>query len=189
MGRNPIGVLLEFANYSNATNAWSDVLVEIPARPNIFRRAVTFSRLNSDVGVDVIIAGYWDPNPGNGGDLPCGESIACTHPAGDYPHIGGAQPFWIEDPPHWGGRKVSETWTTDFIEAKNDPLTYEYLPSVLMHEFGHTFGMGHGVPGDIMHNTLREVPPCSSRTGSDQCGLSDNDINGAKAVYQGRTAH
>ena len=125
----------------------------------------------------MIIAGYWDPNPGRGIRGPCGDSVACTLRAGTYPHIGDGQEFWIEDPPHWGWEADSEEWTLDLILANNRPMKFECLPRVLMHEFGHTTGLGHNEETDyIMGKAVQST-------------LTSNDINAADASYQDHTAH
>ena len=97
--------LLSLTNYADAAQAWNDV-----------KAGVTVNRMSTAGGADVVIRGYWNEDPGGarkkdpaGNEIPfddgiCGESIACTLPAGTYPHNGNQQPFWIEDRPHWGER-------------------------------------------------------------------------------------
>lgn len=66
---------------------------------------------------------------------------------------------------------------SDLTEYVNDQDMYEYLPGILMHEFGHPIGLGHGGSTSIM-------------TGHYYLGdLSTDDKEGAKAVYQHHTAH
>ena len=170
--------LLKPRNYSDATGAWNDV-----------NAGVTISHTISHREADVLIVGYWDPNPGKGDDPKCGGSIACTQGKGIYPHLGDGQPLLIEDPPHWGSKKTSEIWTTDFYKASQLSSAFEYLPSVLVHEFGHTIGLGHSLSGDIMSGAVRELPPCPNTPGTSNCGLSDTDKNGAKGIYQSHRAH
>ena len=50
------------------------------------------------------------------------------------------------------------------------------LPAVLMHEFGHSIGLGHGVGDTIMAGALRKA-------------LSDIDKKGAKAIYDHHSPH
>ena len=85
--------LLSLTNYADAAQAWNDVTA-----------GVTVNQMSSAGRADVVIRGYWDANPADGIDPECGVSIACTDPAGRYPHIGNQQTFWIEDPPPLGGR-------------------------------------------------------------------------------------
>ena len=88
-GASPNPALLMFSNYAVAAAAWSTV---VTTQTN----QVTVTRTDDDNTADVIIMGYEDPNPGaTGSDGNCGNSIACTKPAGTYPHIGDGQVFLI----------------------------------------------------------------------------------------------
>lgn len=121
-----------------------------------------------------------------------GASVACTDPADDYPHIGSRQSFWIEDPPHWGHLPDDEEWTIQFSIAAKEEDSFEYLPWVLIHEFGHTIGLGHSAEsGTIMGGSPRELEPCSTPAPVPApsptptpfpCGLSDYDNKGAEAI-------
>ncbi len=145
------------ANYASAANAWA----------NVRARRVTVTPATAEAGADVVIEGYWDPHPA--ADR-CGGSVACTYPAGTYPHIGDGQPFLIEDPPRWDGGP-QEVWTISLADWNGDRDMYEYLPYVLMHEFGHTLGLGEGADGDdIMGGARRR-------------DLSDGDAKGLRATY------
>ena len=153
----PNPVLTTLVNYQESAGAWNEVRMG----------GVTFGRASSAADADVVIEGYWDPHPA--ADR-CGGSVACTLAAGDYPHIGDGQPFLIEDPPRWSTSR-REMWTTNFKDASTTPERYEYLPWVLMHEFGHTLGLGDGGNSDDIMGGAR------------QRDLSDGDANGLRATY------
>lgn len=148
---------------------------------------LTVEKKTSGSNASTIIGGYHDPIPMDrndadgisGNDGKCGYSIACTHGAGVYPHIGNRQPFYIENPPHWGNQPPRE-WTTEYSKAnRRNNSRYQYLPATVAHEFGHTFGLGHSKTGDIMSGSLRNFESgCTSN-----CRLSPNDINGLKGIY------
>ena len=153
----PNPLLTAPANYEHAANAWA----------NVRARGVTVTPATAEAGADVIISGYWDPGTD---DDQCGGSVACTYPAGTYPHIGDGQPFLIEDPPRWDGGP-QEVWTISLADWNGDRDLYEYLPYVLMHEFGHTLGLGEGADSDdIMGGARRR-------------DLSDGDAKGLRATY------
>ncbi len=159
----PNSVLRDLATYAHAAKAWTDVS-GVDA---------TITPASSDAGADAIIAGYWDP--GTDDDL-CGRSIACTYPAGTYPHIGNEQRLLIEDPPRWPGGN-EETWTTSLKDATDKSMNYEYLPRVLMHEFGHTLGLGHSADDDAIMR------------GANRSDLSDTDAQGLRATYAHHAKH
>ena len=159
--RTPHPTLTVPLNYFSAAKAWQ----------NVPDGGVTLDRLLSGSSPDVVISGYWDP--GFGIKDRCTGSVACTYPAGTYPHIGNGQVLVIEDPPRWPKDDAGTVrkWTTKFSVWQADPEFNEYLPRVLMHEFGHTLGLGHSaVSGAIMAGL---VSP----------NLADTDIKGLKATY------
>ena len=158
LSRTPHPTLTEPLNYQNAAKAWQ----------NLAASGVTLARLLSGSSADVIISGYWEP--GIGIKDRCGGSVACTYGAGTYPHIGNGQVFVIEDPPRWPGKGRKE-WTTSFRDATDKSDEYEYLPWVLMHEFGHTLGLGHSADGN------------SIMGGKSRAGLSSTDAQGLRATY------
>ena len=163
-GMTPNKELTVALNYQNAAKAWQ----------NVTASGVTLDRLLSGSSPDVVISGYWDPGPGK--EDSCKGSVACVHRPSTYPHMGNGQVFLIEDPPRWP-RKGSEEWTTTFDLADKEPLKYEYLPWVLMHEFGHTLGLGHSADGDAIMGGKRRA------------GISNTDAQGLRATYAHHRVH
>ena len=61
-----------------------------------------------------------------------------------------------------------------------------------MHELGHTAGLGHSstsdgsrtTVNDVMNGKPIEIEPRSLSTSADECGLSDNDREAVKSIYQ-----
>ena len=181
--------LLDLTNYSAAVKPWNDVLTSV----------MTIQQAGRNMVYDVIIKGFWDTAPSGGPGERCGASVACTYASGEYPHIGSRQAFWIEDPPHWGYSPDAERWTTSLSIANRFMNRFEYLPWVLMHEFGHTIGVSDvAKSGTIMGGAARELPPCSTPAAVPPpspaptpfpCGLSDYDKNGARAIYKQDTIY
>ena len=185
--------LLELLNYSNAAGAWNNV-----------HGGANIRQVNIKSGSDVEIYGYWNPkryNPANNHpnhpdsyDGVCGQSVACVQFKGAYPHLGEGQSsgrvFYIEDPPR-PGIMPPKTWTINFKNIQSDPDIFIYLPSTLMHEFGHTLGLWEGEQNEtIMQGRQRELEPCVAGThAGNTCGLADDDKNGAKAIYGHHLAH
>ena len=70
-------------------------------------------------------------------------------------------------------------WTDDLSLAQNRSLNYVYRRAVLLHEFGHTAGLGHGYsPDDVMESPNRAEPQ-----------LTDNDKSAMRANYAGHSPH
>ena len=108
-------------------------------------------------------------------NIACGNSVACVRNTGSisYPHIRN-QTLTIEEPPYVGNTK--KRWiNSQFLIGI---LDYYYLPSTMMHEFGHSAGLGHSpVPIDVMGF------PADKRT------LSSNDEDAMNANYTGHSSH
>ena len=83
----------------------------------------------------------------------------------------------FEEPPTWHQSPYHKFWTDDIETYRRDRVLYEYLPSVIMHEFGHVLGLGHGGGATIMngHHYLGTI--------------TETDKNAAKAIYQRHVAH
>lgn len=186
----PNQALLNHQNYKDSADAWNDVITG----------HLSLDPTASETNAGIVIKGYWDTHPANGKDPKCWYSIACTHGAGTYPIIGDAQPFWIEDPPRWGDdtktkrgdQPAAKEWTTKPKEFADAPDQFQYLPAVLMHELGHAIGLQHGVRGEtIMRGAAREIEPCTVAPYTStsfphylfECGLANDDKEGAKAIY------
>ena len=65
------------------------------------------------------------------------------------------------------------------MRAKAEWWQYYYLPEVMLHEFGHTAGLGHAPVGVVMghgHNRLLPIK-----------GLRNYDKNGMEEVLEAHT--
>ena len=147
--------LLKASNYGDGL-AWN--------RAGVTVRAQTAS------GADVRVRGYWTSNSR------CEDSIACLSWSGS-PHLasGSEMRMWFEQPPRWEPGPYKE-WTTDIDTYRSNPDYYEYLPALVMHEFGHAIGLAHGGAG-IM------VGP------HDDLNISTDDQDAAESIYQPHAAH
>ena len=91
---------------------------------------------------DVTIQGYWNPVGAQSNDK-CATALShASLWAALHPHLG-HQELWIEYPPQFSGDANYKRWTNILNDAKNPVLNLHYLPGVMMHEFGHTAGLGH----------------------------------------------
>ena len=83
--------------------------------------------------------------------------------------------MWFEQPPRWEPGPYT-MWTTEIRQFRDNPGKYEYLPAIIMHEFGHAIGLAHGGTG-IM------VGP------HDDLNISTDDQDAAESIYQPHAAH
>ena len=123
---------------------------------------------------DVTIKGYWNPVGAQSNDK-CPDSIACVYSGLDYPHFGHQQ-LWIEYPPQFVGDRFYYQWTNDIDDANDPTLNYYDLPGVIMHEFGHSAGLGESASSSSIMGPYQawQVPQLYDR-------------NGMKYIYQGHT--
>ena len=104
-------------------------------------------------------------------DPKCGSypTIACL--AGRvYPDNDGKLQLYFEIPPVWENISSVKIWTNKRSQA-NHPH-YQYMPSVMMHEFGHAAGLGHS---SNVNDVMRSVS---------NLDLSNNDKEGVKMMYK-----
>ena len=128
---------------------------------------------------DTIIDGY--QNPTNGGAKHECAAFACTEGAGTYPHIGNDQPFWIEDEPQSQYDASPKKWTNIEYLARTSPQQYYYLPQAIMHELGHTAGLGHSPNGSGVMALLQIGNPIDAP--------SQYDLDGIKGIYEHHVKH
>ena len=134
--------------------------------------AVDFAVFYAASAPTLSVKGYW--HMGNADDpAKCDKasSLACIRKDFDSnQHIVSAD-MWLKFPPY--GQRLGGTvteWTSDFGKA-TDPTTsgyFYYLPMVVMHELGHTMGLGHSADDHIMQ---ADYEPISDLTGNDEYGM------------------
>ena len=159
-------------NEATSTTAMSDAA----SAWNAGQTYVTFEVVTTTP--DTTIRGYWNPYGTSLNDK-CKGSIACVYGGGEYPELEHQQ-FWIEFPPRFPGDGDYKEWTNDIAEVRQMPDDFYYLPQVIMHEFGHTAGLGHTLVGDVM-GPIYSRDPLS--------GPTSYDLNGITNIYQNHTRH
>ena len=169
-GYRPLSQTKSETDINDAASIWSG---RDPNHPIWQGQTVPLTFNLVSASPDVTIQGYWNPV---GTQLPnkCGNSVACTHPGGTYPHLG-HQDLWLEYPPQFSMDPDYKRWTNDLSLATNNSDNYVYLPGVMMHELGHTAGLGHPAGVGIMGGDLVRSAPLTY------------DKNGMKYIYQGHT--
>ena len=157
-------------NEATSTTAMSDAA----SAWNTGQTYVTFEVVTTTP--DTTIRGYWNPYGTSLNDK-CKGSIACVYGGGEYPELEHQQ-FWIEFPPRFPGDSDYKEWSNDIMEVGLRPYDFYYLPQVIMHEFGHTAGLGHTLVGDVM-GPINHRDPLS--------GPTSYDLNGITNIYQNHT--
>lgn len=178
-------------------NVWFCANCEIP-HPDLDE---TTDR-NSDshvVTIKTVSRRNLDSGPGDGGDhnTGCGRSTACVkYKSGGYPepsngnHLGGMsliieQPAWMFLEKH-DAKHIQVFWTNvkadgaTFVEY-SDRSVWLYLPSVVMHEFGHTAGLPDH-PHTSTHDGLMKDP-------HEHKDIQQDDIDAMGDAYHGHTPH
>ena len=108
----------------------------------------------------------------------CRTGIACVDVSGStYPHITTTSLVVEEEPTTISGTRVYWTDDIDDVEASN----YYYLPGTMMHEFGHTTGVGH--------NSNRQVNGVMVHSPRNEDELADYDVQAMRASLGGIELH
>ena len=170
-GYTPLSQENSTAGISEAASIWNEIdphelLLHGQPAP------LTFDSVSASP--DVTVRGYWNPGGDQSNDK-CLGSIACVYFGFTYPHFG-HQELWIEYPPQFAHDGYYKRWTDDPDDARRSPYLYYDLPGVMMHEFGHTAGLG-------------ETTSSSSIMGPYQVWEAPQlyDRNGMKYIYQGHS--
>ena len=159
--------LYDLAVYAKAAAVWNGV-----------GAGVTISRGTKKPFV-VEIRGYWID------DAKCPQTIACVWPKNKGSHEGEGQTMWIENPPKLYRETKVRVWTNDFARWVSRNKTYQYLPALLVHEFGHPLGLANSNERlSIMNQGIHD--PCGPDIA--KC-LTDADKKGLKAVYKSHNKH
>ena len=148
----------------------------------IWNDAVGGSREVMGRGTGVVIKGYWyNPNRGVDECKPAprkpGDPYGCALPTGSYaPHIS-SMAVWIKYPPRGrNSRGVVTEWTNSVLKWSRNPTKFYYMPFVMLHELGHTFGLGHNFGDD---NIMSEYYPTDefpvvNPTAEDELGVEES---------------
>lgn len=144
--------------------------------------ASTWTNLSLGVSVvegssspNVMVRGYYGSDASAG----CGTGvIACVHSfRTGHPHYEAqVMTLWIPDKPPGRG------WTNNFKKASNRFTRddYYYLPRTMMHEFGHTIGLGHTERSQV-YSIMGGYEPLQAPLPYDE--------NAVKGIYKNHTRH
>ncbi len=154
--------LLVHAAYTDAAEDWNAFIANI--------EIATTTAADAEMS----IVGYWATEV-DGTEDKCKDSIACANETG----------MWLEEPPYWPGQGKKE-WTNNFDQVDIEPEKYQYLPAILVHEFGHPLGLANTKSMDsIMTGNALEFP-CDADIL--KC-LTINDLIGLNMIYLRHVAH
>ena len=92
----------------------------------------------------------------------CLIGIACAPPGPYHPHNTDSDVI-VEEPAYMGVNNVRRYWTDSLLKARQN-LDHYYLPGVIVHELGHSLGIGHSsfLSSDVMRNNPRIAEILSS---------------------------
>ena len=142
---------------------------------NAVAGGATFTEVLPAAAPDVSVEGYITHLAD--ADAHCGSSVACTvNITLNYPHLG-RQKLYFEQPPirFVNGVEVQHMWTNNVNEVGNANM--DFMPAVLIHEFGHTAGLGHSAWHEDVMGYAR-----------DKSVLSANDKRAMKEIYESHMA-
>ena len=137
-------------------------------------RSSPFLAPHSGGGVPgITMFGYWD----GGSDCP-DAALACVHfGITPHPHIFNTSIAVRLPPAERNSEGYLVAWTNDIdLALYEDPTKgYQsyYLPHVIMHEIGHTMGLGHDLPkGNVMTPKYGPHSTISFPTSDDRIGMN-----------------
>ena len=153
--------LLIHAAYTDAAEDWNAIIGNVEIATTTAAKA------------EMSIVGYWAPEVGGKEDK-CKNSIACADETG----------MWLEEPPYWPDQK--KEWVNNYALWNTNKGALQYLPAILVHEFGHPLGLANTKSmKSIMSGNALELP-CDADIL--KC-LTINDLTGLHMIYLRHVAH